>query len=57
MDAAGRVVKFKVKIENTAADGNDPKKAVFHSAGEHLVVVRAEDENDRIEKDAGVQIL
>ena len=46
-----------MKVENTAADGNDPKKAVFHSAGEHLIVVRAEDEDDTIEKAKGAEIL
>ena len=39
-----------VKIENTAADGNDPKNAVFHSAGEHMVVARSQKEGEQIEK-------
>ena len=39
-----------VQIENTAADGNDPKNAVFHSAGEHMVVARSPKEGEQIEK-------
>lgn len=35
--------KAGVVIENTAADGNDAKTAVFHSAGEHMIVARLKD--------------
>ena len=41
-----------VIIENTAADGNDPKNAVFHSAGEHMVVARSKKEGEQIENKA-----
>jgi hypothetical protein len=38
----------KIQIENTAADGNDAKSAVFHSAGEHMIVARStEQDNDK----------
>ena len=37
-------------IENTAADGNDPENVVFHSAGEHMITARAEDEGGKIPK-------
>ena len=29
------------EIQNTAAEGNDPKSAVFHSAGEHMILAKA----------------
>jgi len=39
-----------VLIENTAADGNDAKTAVFHSAGEHMIVARSKKDGEKISK-------
>jgi hypothetical protein len=49
--------KAGVKIENTAADGNDPKNAVFHSAGEHMIVARNAKEGEKIQKDAAFKAI
>ena len=37
------LAKANAVIENTAADGNSAKEAVFHSAGEHMIVARLKD--------------
>ena len=44
-----------VIIENTAADGNDAKTAVFHSAGEHMIVARAKADGEKIDKKTAVE--
>lgn len=43
---AAQKADAKIQIENTAADGNDAKSAVFHSAGEHMIVARSTEQDD-----------
>lgn len=44
---AAQKADAKIQIENTAADGNDAKSAVFHSAGEHMIVARSTEQDDQ----------
>lgn len=57
LEANKLLEKEKGVVENTAANGNDPKKAIFHSAGEHMITARARDEGGRISREAATAAL
>ena len=40
-DKIGAKADPALEIQNTAAEGADPGSAVFHSAGEHMILAKA----------------